>query len=119
MYGDYSQVFVSPCRNVDVPIRLQRCRHVRCWNLISDCNSHGCILEGRRFGTPESVGLPVWLIAVGALVENPAFTLPESSRSARTYCFSSPLHLLVDPILLRTSYIASLAYQRFEGKGER
>ena len=23
-YGDYSQVFVSPCQNVDVPIRLQR-----------------------------------------------------------------------------------------------
>ena len=22
--GDYSQVFVNPCRNVDVPIRLQR-----------------------------------------------------------------------------------------------
>ena len=78
------------------------------------------MLEGRRFGTPESVGLPVWLFAVGGYkVESPAFPLPRSSKCARTYSFSSPLHLLVDPILLRTSYVVSLTYQRFEGKGER
>ena len=94
-----------------------RCRHVRCWNSISD-RAHS-ILEGRRFGTPESVGLPVWLVAVGGYkVESLAFQLPRSSKSARTYSFSSPLHLLVDPILLRTSYVASLAYQRLEGKRE-
>ena len=52
-------------------------------------------------------------------MESPAFPLPGSSKSARTYSFSSPLHLLVDPILLRTSCAASLANQRFEGKGER
>ena len=49
-------------------------------------------------------------------MESPAFPLPGSSKSVRTYSFSSPLRLLVDPILLRTSYIASLAYERFEGK---
>ena len=59
-----------------------RCRHVRCWNSISERNSHGCILEGRRFGTPESVGLPVWLVAVGGhKVESPAFPLPRSSKA--------------------------------------
>ena len=82
--------------------------------------AHCIRLEGRRFGTPESVGLLVWLVAVGGYkVESLAFQLPRSSKSARTYSFSSPLHLLVDPILLRTSYVASLAYQRFEGKRER
>ena len=85
-----------------------------------DKRSHGCILEGRRFGTLELVGLPVWLVAVGGYkVESPAFPLPRSSKSVRTYSFSSLLHLLVDPILLCTSYVASLAYQRFEGKRER
>ena len=53
-------------------------------------------------------------------MESPAFPLPGSSKSACVdLFFSSPLHLLVDPILFRMFYVASLAYQRFEGKGER
>ena len=51
-------------------------------------------------------------------MESPAFPLPGSSKSAQTYSFSTEPASLTGGSHPPSHFLASLAYQRFKGKGE-